>query len=326
IVKREHCLEDKTLYLGIKKIYDENEYAKSISASSYRLLMQGYTDRLLINLVIKNYKGSIGEWKSLRKTMKNYNMEEKEIDEKILESCIMMHIVDADSEDIFCSIYNNDKENRLIGEYVQLLCYKIIAEKKSIENMTLKTLERIYKEKGEDIVAVAIGEIYLRKRYEGEKDDFIIGRFYDIIEKNKILFPEFKDKDTKNPYIEKNMPFIYRTAPNKKVYLHYRRLDENMYSVKEMNYFRYGFYMSRLSVFYGEKIEYFFSEKLERGSIESKKYITENKEKRICEVKNDDFFKINNALIYAEMFQYDKVEDMIEKDINNKKFIKGRLL
>ncbi|MBR1737252.1 MAG: hypothetical protein IJ736_09595 [Firmicutes bacterium] len=266
------------------------------------------------------------EWKSLRRTMKDYNMEEKEIEEKILESCIMMHIVDEDSEDIFCSIYYNDGDNRLIDEFVQLLCYKIIAEKKSIENDTLKVLEKIYKEKGEDTVAVAIGEIYLRKNYEGEKDDFIIRKFYDIIEKNKILFPEFKDKDTKNPYIEKNMPFIYKTTPDKKVYLHYRRLDENMYSIKEMNYFRYGLYISRLAVFYGEQIEYFFSEKLERGSIESKKYIAENKNRHICEFKNDDFFKINNALIYAEMFQYDKVEDMIEKDINNKKFIKGKLL
>ncbi len=62
------------------------------------------------------------------------------------------------------------------------------------------------------------------------------------------------------------------------------------------------------------------------GSIVTKEAETENNKMTILQEASDAFYTINNALVYEQMFKYDRVEEIITERLQDRQRIKGWII
>ena len=103
---------------------------------------------------------------------------------------------------------------------------------------------------------------------------------------------------------------------------YFREKGEFDFYSKSMLYLDFGIYYINIPVFYGEEIEYYICENKEKGSIETPKKIILNKNMKLHkEIEEDDFFELNNSIIYEDIGRYEDSENII-----NKKIIKNQII
>jgi len=93
-----------------------------------------------------------------------------------------------------------------------------------------------------------------------------------------------------------------------------------------MQYVKYGMYMSSIPLFYNEEITYYFSEELPTGSVGTKTETVKNTTPFLHSHPTDQFFTINNAIIYEQMFKHDQVEKALGKLVKDVQTVKSKLL
>jgi hypothetical protein len=212
---------------------------------------------------------------------------------------------------------------------------------------TLISLEKIYlnkkltgrdsrspelSEQLDEYLAYGLSHVYLGFGLVTADSGQIITDALDAMERNDILFPIFKqnkDKVTSRSYIEKNMPFVYHSLPDKNIFLYYRIKGENPYRKRRMRYLRFGLYEAHIPVFYNETICYYFSEELPTGSIRTAEM--ETRETGFLDLSwaasgADPYYIINNAVIYEQMFKYSNAEDLLTAYLQKPRAIHAILL
>ena len=65
---------------------------------------------------------------------------------------------------------------------------------------------------------------------------------------------------------------------------------------------------------------------METGSLSTPKYITTNNYNEILEENEDEYFKINNGIIYSYEGKYHLIHDLIENTILQDYNLKGKIL
>ncbi|MCL2188878.1 MAG: DUF5717 family protein [Defluviitaleaceae bacterium] len=238
------------------------------------------------------------------------------LDKRILESSLWMATIDADAQRAFVRLKDNADASALIAPFIQLCTYHMLTTGFRPEYDTLDVLEKHYTkvDPSDNILALALGQVYLRHNLSTFHSDRIIKEAIATQEQNGILLPAFKEyKPAQLPFIEKHQPFLYKGLPNKEVYLYYKFDPEGPYHAKPMEYLRFGLYLTCLPLFYNEEISYYFSEELPTGSITTREITHKNTTPYIHKdaVEDDTFFAINNAIILEQMFKHDQVETLI---------------
>ena len=180
---------------------------------------------------------------------------------------------------------------------------------------TLLYLEKIYLGQNEPLLAYALSHAYLIHGFVTARREEIIGDACAFMEKEDILFPVFKehkDKSRARAYIEKNMPFSYRAAPGRNIFLCCRVKGDETWRKLRMKYFRFGIYLARVPVFYNETICYYFSDEMASGSVETP--VSETKAaSMITDDSSDPFCAINSAVVFEQMFQYTRAEEQLTR-------------
>lgn len=329
ILKKSHLISDRNLFYAIKKICTDSTYHEYLGDICYELLLKSWYDKKILDIVIKHYNGSQEDWHELTKVLIGMSINEIALDEIIIKNCIWMHKYDIPSQKVFARMYTHYTDNKYIEQFVYYSIYVILIEKTLPEYETIEILENIYNEKKDKYLAYALSTIYLEKSITTPFCGKIINETNNYMVQDGILLSAFKnskDKSIITPYIEKNQSFIYRTFPDKKVFLNYQLEPEGEFFIKEMKYVKFGLYMTTIIHFFSEKIKYFYSEEMSSGSIESKICFVENNKANIIENSDDIFFTLNNALVYEKMFKFEKVEKIIWEQLRKPYDIKGKLL
>jgi len=193
---------------------------------------------------------------------------------------------------------------------------------------TIGVLEKLYLYNMEPYLAYALSHVYLHYAITTDSSDRILSDACTEQEKNGILFPIFKthqDKLAGNAYIEKKQPFIYRTLPGKNVFLYYRVKDET-YRKRRMRYLRFGLYACSISVFYGETIQFYYSEELSTGSITTAEDEVKASGILFKGDPEDPFFIINNAIVFEQMFQYNRAEEILDGYLKKPKLYNAKIM
>lgn len=328
-IKRINYISDRTVYYVVKKASKYEHLYVLIADLAYDLLLKSWYDRKFIDIVLNYYKGSQEEWQKLSNVLDIMSVSDKSLNELIVKNGIWMHKFDKGIQEIFIRIYKREPDNELIDEFIEFCCFEVIVNSSKVERGVIDILEKRFMQKEERILTYTLAHIYVLQGISTFHSEYIIKRVLDYMEEDNIIFPIFKkckDKSFNTPYIEKNSPFIYKTTPDKNVLLYYKEMNEESFNSKQMNYFKFGLYITVIPVFYNETIEYYISEQMSSGSIETKSMSLQNSNIFISENQTDDFFEINNALIYHKMFKYDDVEKIITEKLKSGNMIKGKLL
>ncbi|WP_250277463.1 DUF5717 family protein [[Clostridium] colinum] len=328
IKKKAHILSDDVLFYAIKNISEDEKYDKDIAVFAYELLLRSKVDNIFIEIVLKNYKGSLKEWIELRKSLETIGILKKEIDEHILKITIYTHSINSYSEKIFLKLYQEDVDSSIIEYFLNYCMYEAFNGDYIFSDDVLYIMEYIFKETNYNILGYALAHIYLKGNYNLENKNNILNQIIKNMEKEQIGFKIFennKDKFKDFSYLYKNKPFIYNTVPNREVYLHYKNINQDKFLSIKMKYFKFGIYIVTLPIFYGEDIEYYFVENIENGSIATKSFFTTNNKNIIFDI-DDIYFKINNAFINIYEGKYNQVHNSIEQLILKDYNLKGKIL
>ncbi len=343
ITKKYLCIPDKLMFKAVRRIANNKDFCPQIANIAYELLIKSWYDKILLDIVLKYYKGTQKDWQELSKVLTILSAPQENIDAIILKNSIWAHSLDKGTQMVFVRMYENSPENELIGMFTYYCIYEIIINGVKPEYETIEVLEKIFAKYNDKILGYGLSYVYLQHNITTLNSDEIIKKSLIFMQSDGILFTIFKnckDKKISSPYILKNTPFIYRSVPNKDVYVYYKFDQNEEFKRKKMKYFRFGIYLSKVIHFYSEKLIYYFCEQLPTGSIVTKEYTITNNNIFIADQNNNlvglpktsselsdiQYFAINNALIYESMFKYEQVEEIITHSLKDILKVRGKLL
>ena len=332
VSRKNRLLSDKSLFGALKQLSRFQKYYEIIAEPAFRLLTKSWYDKTLLDIVMKCYKGVQNDWQELSRVLSSISITDEGLDSLILEKAVYTHQMSDDTQRVFVRAAGrvNGEVQQDSAEYafMYFCIYKMLTNAFKPLYETIDILEKIYLYNKEPFLAYALSHVYLNFAVTTGLSDRILADSCANQEEAGILFPIFKTRQDKfegNAYIEKKLPFIYRTLPSKNVFLNYR-VKGGDYRKQRMRYLRFGLYACCLSVFYGETLQFFYSEELSTGSITTSEEDVKGAGILLKGESDDPFYVINNAVIFEQMFQYSRVEDILSRFLKKPKQYNAKLM
>lgn len=297
-----------------------------LAEAAYQLLIGGFYTNQLLDLVLAHYKASYSEWVALAQNLDNISC--PPLDIRILETALWMAQWDVDGQKAFVRVYNLEDECELLPQFVEFATYELLANSARPEYDTLDILEHwCLDDTTNHLLIWGLANCYLQHNIATYNSDKILALAVDALEKEGVILPVFKEsRFIRAPFIEKHQPFLYRGLPGKNYQLHYRIGDAEDFAAVPMQHIKYGLHTAHLPLFYNEEITYYFSEVLATGSIATKAKKIKNTNPFLHDNHTDQFFAINNAIIYEQMFKHEQVESIIDGLVKDAQEVKSKLL
>lgn len=349
LIKKSYCISIDTKFDAVVSLCTQKELnpddMPSLSNIAAELILHSKYHNSLVVLILKEYTGSQEQWLSIRKSLIKNASPLLELDEIILYNTIWIHNLDIGSQEIFANLCKVRPRHNLVKYFSIYLTYEILINNKKPIYEAIDSLEKVFFNKDNDFgeftvednhqIAYALTHFYLTHNVNTINSDNIIELSISFMELDNIIIPviknvkDFSDYNMKSHFIFKNRSFIYKASPDKTVTFNYRTDSNEAFTCINMNYLKFGIYMCIVPHFYLETIEYFFAETSTNeasSSIETLKETIVNNDKIAVENSNDEFFDINNALIYKDLFKFDLVEDIIYNKLKHNRSIKSTII
>ena len=301
-----------------------------LAEAAYGLLMNGFYKAQLLDLVLAHFNASYNEWVALAQALCENDVTSISLDKLILETALWMAQWDTDAQKAFVRVCNlGDKTtDEIIVQFIEYATYELFANAARPEYDTLDILEACCLQEPENtLLTWGLASCYLHHNITTVKSEAILSLAIETLESKGILFPIFKEsRFARVPYIEKNQPFLHRGLPGKDYRFNYRIDDAPGFIAIPMQYVKYGMYVACIPLFYNEEITYYFSEELATGSVGTKASTVKNTTPFLYNHPSDQFFTINNAIIYEQMFKHDQVEKALGKLVKDVQAVRSKLL
>lgn len=313
LAKKHDFVTPEELFCSVMTILDKQRDGKKVTDLCYKLLVMGFYSDEIFQEVLTNFEGALMEWTELAKVFDEDNRYSPKLDELIVEKALMMSAFDIQVQRAFVRL-GGKKRTPLLEKFVELAVYKMLKEEVRPEYDVLVILEKKCLEEGERFLLLAVAATYVKYGITTLKSDGIIANALEVMEETGELLPVFKElAGIKNPFVQKHEPLVHVAAPGKDCFVYYRTDEEEQFLVKKMDYMRYGMYIAQIPLFFGETLQFYFSEETKSGSVTTAMREAKNKKPFLYEDSHDEYFTINNALIYEQMFKHEKVEEIIGK-------------
>ena len=329
IVKKAGCISDRSLFHALKQIAALGTYNESLANVAYDLILKSWHDKTLIEIVLAHYNGSQQAWLALSDALAAMAVSEPDLDARILQNAITMHMPDAGAQRVFVRLDAANAHASLVSDFAQYLTYEIIINNLAPAYETVHLMECLLRRTDDHFIAYALAHVYVLHNVATTQSEAILAQAVRFSEADGFIFPVFKqlkDKSIVTPYIEKNQPFLYRTTPGKTVSLAYKTDGGAEFCERPMRYVRFGLYMTHIPHFFDESITYRFSEQMPSGSVSSKEATVKNSRMHMLDMPNDAYYIINDALIHEQMFKYETVEQIITERLKERPRVKGWII
>ncbi len=323
LLKRQKISQGVIIY-ALEKLLTQDELKKNrgLVSISFEMIKKGSLNLQLINLVLSEYETTLDELLSFYKIINKKNIFNKTLAEKIIISTIKNRFINEEIENIFVKLYKQINLEKSTTLFIDYLSYEVIKNGYVVSEEVLKILEEVYSYNKITLMTLAISYYYKKvKNYD------IIKQGINEMEKEKILFPVFKEEffSCCGDYVNKFQPFIYHSEKNKQVYFNFKFKEEVTFKKVEMEYFKFGLFVKKIVLFYNEEIDYYFEEVHDSGSITTDIKKFKNKQNKLRDTTSE-YTVINNACIYKEKFKYNEVENIIISLLNNQINLVGQLM
>ena len=328
-------IADKNLFAAIKRISASSPAvgagSKALAALAYEQLLRGWYDKAILALVLENHTTALAGWIELARSLSAMGEADSALYVKILEIAIRTRSGAGKSvQGIFVKMAELSFKEDILPDFAIYLTFEIIINGLVPEYDAIHSMERIFLSEEDDFLAYGLAHVYLKNSITTGNAPEILRRAIDAAADADIIWPifkEIKDKNLISPYIEKNMPFLYRgKAGRETVSLYYRAMGEESFTGVPMKYLRFGLFTCYIPLFYGEELEYYFEEAIATGSITTPTEKIANNRPHLLEKTADLYYIINSALVYEQMFKYDKVEEIVTKGLAEKEPPRAKLI
>ncbi len=306
----------------VGKLYIYEDYHKQLSVILLRLSNRIKNNDKYIKILYENIDNDLSLLLKLSNDFDNHNLSNK-----ILSLSMSKRIYNKETERNFLRSYKYDKSEKIINDYIYYICYEVIRNNTVVSDDILKILRVTYDDTSDvDILACILKGYSKNKTYILNEVDFINDAL-ETMAINNILLPEFEkllSKKIKNDFVSKYYSIQYKGNKKNDVYVYIKYNDEEYKKIK-MDYFKFSMFTYKIPVFYKDTIRYYFEEILESGSIKTEEFKYKNNKIQIVQ-SNDEFFKLNNALIQEDMSRMKDVEESLKIITNNEEQFIGLMI
>ncbi|MCL2576155.1 MAG: DUF5717 family protein [Defluviitaleaceae bacterium] len=332
IVRWSDDIADKALFYSLKQMsphISKLDAKKGMASVAAKLALKGWHDDDLLKIVITHYVAPLMAWIELAKGLTSLGIFDPKLHKKILSVSILSCNSNKSVQAIFVNLAQKEPhQDDVLADFAVYLSYEILTNGFLPEPATVRTMEDIFVQNGEILLAYALCHIYItRDDLSREKSRKIMDVALATARNNDIIFPifkEIKDKTVLLTYIEKSSPFVYRGRAENSVDLYYKIGTET--HTQPMKYFAFGLFFCHIPHFYGESIEYYFSETRGSSSIKTTPQTIINNNPHMLEKSGDLYYTINNALVFEQMFKYDKVEEIVAAGLSKRQGIRAKMM
>jgi len=338
IARAGNHIADKNLFSAIKRVSSASTAAtagsKSLAALAYEQLLRGRYDEAMLALVLENHAINLAGWVELARSLAAMGEASMALHAKILEIAIRTRNgASKGVQGIFAKMAELAPADDILHDFAAYLSFEIMMNGLMPEYDAVHAMERQFFACNDELISYALAHVYIKNSVvTGQSAEILQKAIKAATEENIILpiFKDIKDKNLISPYIEKNMPFVYRgkAGRNSTVSFYYRTIGEEGYAEVSMKYLRFGLFLCHIPIFYGEEMEYYFNEEIENisGSITTSPLKIANNRPHLLEKASDLYYIINSALVYEQMFKYDMVEEIVTRKLTDKEPPRAKLI
>lgn len=299
------------------ELWSSKEEKLLIDMSAFAFTKGKYNETILSYLGTY-YNGTTRELLALWKAAKDFECENRELEEKIIVQMLFTGAYVSKIDGIYDSYFKKGVNEKVKKAYLFSKSYDYFVKEKVIEESIFKYIERELSN-GDDVNDMC-GLAFLKYMSEnenisGQQIEMCKTLIYDLVKIGKIFefYKKFKKYFTL-PYTVADKTVVeYKTNPENRVFIHYIMENgngvEDDYSVTEMEMVCEGVFTYVSVLFYGENLQYYITEESdERVTVTESKNISLND----VEFSNDNthYGMINDILVCKEMKEEKTFEKM----------------
>ena len=300
--------------------------------ASYAFCRGKYNEEVL-NYLGRYFNGTTKELLSIWKAAKDFDYENKELEERIIVQMLFTGAYVGSIDGIYDSYFKKGASGKIRKAYMFSKSYDYFVRENIVEDSVFKYIERdIYN--GEDINDVCklafLKHMSVQDEISGEMAETCRKLIYKLAKVNKVFefYKAFNKYFSLPYYIFDKTVAEYRTNPESRVYIHYIIEDgyskDNEYKIAQMTDMCNGVFTYQFVLFYGESVQYYITEE-----NDSEVLVTESSSIKMTDVEfaNDStqYGMLNDILVCREMREERTFEKMakdyiIKKELMNTVF------
>lgn len=235
----------------------------------YYIYTQGKYDDVILSYLVKYYKGSITEMLALWQSARDFDIDVRDLEERLLVAILFTESDHKDNFEVFLSYYSNVTNHLIVRSFLTYSAYNYLVHDLYIDEELFSIMRRELNYEENDICLLAWLKHKSDTKDIAENELNFISYNIDRLDRLGIVLPFFKKysdliqlpkRITERVYVE------YKTNPKKQVFLHYRLLRDNYkgdFVTERMTNVFLGIHVKEFLLFYNEELQYYITEELE---------------------------------------------------------------
>ena len=234
----------------------------------YYIFSQGKYDETILNYLVKYYNGSTQDMLNLWYSAKDFGMDTRDLEERILAQILFTEEDVEDKYKVFLNYYKDITNHLLVRAFLTYCAYKYLVHDQLVDDEIFPIIRRELNYEENSITLLAWLKYYSDCSKLTDNDKAFISYHIDRFERQGIILPFFKKYGSMIKLPERIMYRYYveyRTDPKKQVFIHYRMANkpsDNGFMTERMTNVFLGLHVKEFMLFYNESLEYYITEEL----------------------------------------------------------------
>lgn len=258
-----------SLYLQEKKeSYQEDE---SFCRLCHYLYGRGKYDVELLKYLVHYYQGSIGQMRQLWKSSKELEIDNYDLEERLLVQSLFAHSYVEDLIDIFEDYVQQGARPSIERAFIINQSYEYFVKKKITDNRVLERLYRMFAQGEElpDICKVAVLQYFSEQPERHKECENVLSKLLIELLQQGIGFEFFKKFSYQFPQLlllqDKTMLEIANSQGDRLLVNYMYEHQEGDYCTEEMDSVFPGVASKSFILFFGEAVQYYLTKESEEG-------------------------------------------------------------
>lgn len=300
---------------------DKNE--ELLVSLCHYIYSQGKYNEAILGYLVKYYNGSTLDMINLWKSAKDFDMDTRDLEERILAQILFTESDHAENFNLFLEYYRNVTNHLLVRAFITYCSYKYLIHDKEVDARLFPIIRREQNYEENNISLLAWLKYNAKVTDLSVNDISFISYHIDSFERQGIILPFFKKYKNIIKLPERIVGRCYIehiTNPKKQVFLHYRLLKNKVggeYITERMSNVLLGIHAKEFVLFYNEEIQYYVTDELddEVSQTESYRLYYDKDEEPVEDSKYNRINKMLKAMDMKEdLTLLDMMADYVESE------------
>ena len=311
------ALSQTLLYQGVVDIVDNylinssrrKAIEQHLASAIATLLCGGHEHPSFLPILLRCYQGDVARLAMVSEALHKQGITYPTLDQSLLTEAIQMQNISPMVQQVFVRYYAQYPDEKLSSDFIYYLCYQLLTGSELVGTEMVSVIETLAMASDRPNYLLYLSLCMALPQVSETYRETIVQATLAYLDSIDVFFPGLMGLDS--PHLSPRQATLFavshRAKPDQSVYL-VLQIDGGEHQRIAMDYFRFGMYLASFPLFYQEEIRYYFEEAEQVSEV----YTVTHTQARLKKDSDHLFFRINNALLYQEMFKHKELEQTLE--------------